>query len=158
MKQSLVLLLPIGGPETFAGGLFELSSDAGGLVDVVHFKFDNGNQVSQAEQLLRIRQADERPTGVIVEEARIENSYYVETIVFGDGAEGSQLALRTDHEYDGTNRGTEVVGHFLTQNDRRHGRDTLLDSGEGIGRWGRIRLCGFCLCGADTPVLCLRLR
>src|SRR6202043_3995995 len=96
VEQGLVLLLPVRGHETLAGGFFEFPRDRGGLVNVVHLEFEYGNQVSEAEQLLRIREANEGPTGVVIEEAGVENPYHVETIVFGDSPEGSQLALGTD--------------------------------------------------------------
>jgi len=58
------------------------------VIDIIDFEFDDGDQIAEAKQFLRIRQANERPTGVVVEEAGVKDSNHVEAIIFGTVPKG----------------------------------------------------------------------
>ncbi len=109
VKQSFVLFLPVGGHETFAGRSFELVGDHVGLIDVIDFEFDYGDEIAEAEQGLGVGEAGEGPGGVVVVEAGVENSYHAEAAVFRDHAEGRELALRAGDQDDGAYVGAEIV-------------------------------------------------
>ena len=149
MKQGFILVFPIGGHEAFAGGVFELAGDFVGLVDVVDFELEDGDQIAEAEQFLCVGEADEGPTGVVVEETGVENSDHVEAVVFGDHAEGGEFALGAGDEHDGADSGAEVIGHVFAENDGRHGSDALLHSCERVG--GVFERSQSEACASETP-------
>ena len=140
-NRGLVLFHPVGGHEAVAGGVFELAGDFVGLVDVVNFEFDYGDQVAQAEEALRVGEAGEGPGGIVVVEAGVEDSDYAEAAVFGNHAEGREFSLRAGDEDDGADGCAEIVGHVFAEDDRWHGGYAGVNCREGIGgRFGWWRL------------------
>jgi len=133
-EQRLVLLHPVGGHEAVAlgntvGGLFELLRDFSGAVDVVEFELEDGDNVAESEELLSVGEADEGPRGIVVVEAGVEDSGDAESNVFRDHAEGSEFSLGRGDENDGADRGSDFVGHVVTEDDGGHGGLALLDGG-----------------------------
>ncbi len=140
VEEGFVLFFPVGGHETFAGGVFEGARDGGCLVDVVDFEFHDRDQVAQAEQLLCVGEAGEGPTRVVIEEAGTENSDDAETVVLGDHAEGREFTLRAGNENDRSDGRAEIVGHVFAEHDGRHGSGAFFHRDQRI--WGGICLRG----------------
>ena len=94
-------------------------ADLRGLVKIVNLEFDDGDDVTQAEKLLRVGEAGERPGFVVVVEAGVEDAGDFEAHVLGHQAERSELALRAGDEDNGADGGAEIVGHFFAQDNGR---------------------------------------
>ena len=87
-KEGFILLHPVRGHEAFPGRSLQLAGDFRGAVDVVDLEFQDRHHIPEAEELLRIGEADEAPGGVVVVEAGVENAGYAKADVFGNHAEG----------------------------------------------------------------------
>jgi hypothetical protein len=81
---------------------------------------------------LGIRQAGKGPTGVVVEEAGVEDPDYAETAVLGDHAKRSELSLGAGDQNDVAYFCAEVAGHVLTEDDGGHRGNAFVHSGERV--------------------------
>ena len=141
-EEGAVLLHPVRGLEAFAGCGFDLVADGRGAVDVVHLEFDYAGHVSEAEQMLRVRQGAERPGGVVVVEAGLEDSHHFESHVARHHAEGRELALRAGDQHDGAYGCAKGLGEVFAEHDGRHGGEAGVDAGQVVGGWGFVDCVG----------------
>src|SRR6185369_788073 len=83
---------------------------------------------------LGIRKAGECPRGVIVVKTGVKDTHHFESDVFRHYAEGRELALRADYQYDRPQSSAYLVSHVFAKNNRRHGGNTLPYLGKRVRR------------------------
>src|SRR6202035_3639689 len=116
-KEGTVLFHPIGGQESWSGGLLDGTADLIGAIEIVHFEGNNRDYVRLSKQTLRIRKAGERHARVVLIKAGMKDANYAKSLPFGNDAERGQLPLRAGNQDCGTHPGIDRIRQVAANHD-----------------------------------------